>query len=281
MWVVSVLFILLGAFLGVRAFTRKPRGFVGMLGRVGLFLTGGFSLLLGLALMPVWNTPTTPSSPPAQEGQAKQGAKEAEAPTAREARSEPEADKAKEEPSQASPPPKEQARGEAQAEAKPEPSEPSEPPPPPTLPELAWVDITLNLERLGFEFRLTQSTTLPGVWYRRAVKKDPDTGAEMLVEIMSYGDRVIMYEASVTGVSRANHTASWLLPYLATAPFAGNPQEASKRWVQENLTKLRPQKPLQRGVGNVRFELFGNPPFSYTLEVKPANLESWLSQALR
>lgn len=268
MWLASILFILLGAFLGVRAFTRKSRGFVGVLGRVGLFLTGGFFLLLGLALMPVWNTPTTQPSPPAQATQAKPGATEAkgEAPQAKVPPSQPS--------SQASQPPKEQPK----AEAKPEPPEPS---PPPLLPELAWVDITLNLERLGFEFKLEQSPILPGVWYRRATKEDPDTGARMMVEVMSYGAGVIRYEVGVTGALGANNTASWLIPYLATAPFAGNPQQESKRWAEGALKKVRQGKPVERRVGNVVFELFGNPPSSYTLEVKPANLESWLSHFLR
>ncbi len=54
------------------------------------------------------------------------------------------------------------------------------------------MDITLNLEKEPYGFRWSQekSNVLPGVWIRRASEVDPDTGAEMVVEVYSYGDRV-------------------------------------------------------------------------------------------
>lgn len=165
-------------------------------------------------------------------------------------------------------------------EEPPQPEEPSNPPP--TLPGLAWVDITLNLERdpFGFRWKAEKSNVLPGVWVRRASEVDPDTGAEMVVEVYSYGDKVVHYRASVSGVN-AEPTASWLLPYLATAPFDGNPQVESKRWVEENLNRVRQGAPLERRVGEAVFVLSGNPPTSYTLEVSHRDYESWLSQHLR
>ncbi|ALJ90034.1 hypothetical protein [Thermus aquaticus] len=121
---------------------------------------------------------------------------------------------------------------------------------------------------------------LPGVWVRRASEVDPDTGAEMVVEVYSYGDGVIYYRASVSGVD-AEPTASWLLPYLATAPFDGNPQVESKRWVEESLPKVRQGNPLKRQVGEGVFTLSGAPKRFYTLEVSHRDYESWLSQHLR
>lgn len=161
----------------------------------------------------------------------------------------------------------------------PKPEEPSNPPP--TLPGLAWVDITLNLEKepYGFRFTMEPSNVIPGVKYHRAVKVDPDTGAEMWVEIATYGDKVLHYEVSVSGLN-AEPTASWLLPYLATAPFDGNPQLESKAWAEKALGQVRQGAPLERRVGEAVFVLLGNPPTSYTLEVSHRDYESW-SQHLR
>ncbi|APD09724.1 hypothetical protein A0O31_01616 [Thermus brockianus] len=154
-------------------------------------------------------------------------------------------------------------------------------PPPPVLPGLFWVDITLNLEKepYGFRFTMEPSNVIPGVKYHRAVKVDPDTGAEMWVEIATYGDKVLHYEVSVSGLN-AEPTASWLLPYLATAPFDGNPQLESKAWAEKALGQVRQGAPLERRVGEAVFVLLGNPPTSYTLEVSHRDYESW-SQHLR
>lgn len=155
-------------------------------------------------------------------------------------------------------------------------------PPPPVLPGLMPEDITLNLERepFGFRFSLERSNAIKGVWLRRASKVDPDTGAEMRVEVASYGSGVIHYEVSVSGIN-AKPTASWLIPYLATAPFEGNPQAESKAWAEQALERVRQGAPVERKVGGAIFVVFGNPPFFYVLEVSHADYEAWLGKVLR
>jgi len=152
---------------------------------------------------------------------------------------------------------------------------------PPVIPGLYWVDITLNLEREPFGFRFTlERNKLTPTFERRAKNVDPDTGAEMLVRIVSYGDKVVLYEAVVLGPG-ADLTATWFIPLLATAPFDGNPQVESKRWAEEALGKVRQGRPVERRVGEVVMELLGNPPSLYTLEVSHKGYRAYLSKVLR
>jgi len=246
---VGWIFLILGVLVVAGTLSKEGRRQLTQGQRIGGFAFGVVFLLIGLAYL-------FPAPQPPQQPQTAQQTQQTEPtqPTA---------------PTEAPKP-----------EEPPQPEEPSNPPP--TLPGLAWVDITLNLEKepFGFRWKAEKSNVLPGVWVRRASEVDPDTGAEMVVEIVSYGDKVLHYEVSVSGLN-AEPTASWLLPYLATALFDGNPQVESKRWVEENLNRVRPGEPLERRVGEAVFVLSGNPRTFYTLEVSHRDYESWLSQHLR
>jgi hypothetical protein len=109
---------------------------------------------------------------------------------------------------------------------------------------------------------------------------DPDTGAEMLVRVVSYGDKVVLYEAMVSGLG-ADLTATWFIPLLATAPFDGNPQMESKRWAEEALGKVRQGRPVERRVGEVVMELSGSPPTVYVLQVNHKDYEAYLGKVLQ
>lgn len=237
--------LILGILLVLVAFTKTPQGAkpLGWKERLGALGAGVVILLIGLALIP-----------PAQKQPAQTG--QASTPTEAQAA----------EPQQEQPAP--------QAENK--------NPPPPVLPGLSWVDITLNLEKapFGFRFSAEPSRVIDGVWRRWAATVDPDTGAEMRVEITSYGDRVLHYEGVVSGAN-AKPTASWFIPYLATAPFDGNPQAESKAWAEKALGQVRQKAPVKRAVGEAVFTLLGNPPTFYTLEVSHRDYEGWLAQAMR
>jgi len=149
---------------------------------------------------------------------------------------------------------------------------------PPTIPGLAWVDLTLNLEKKPYDFHFDRRKSRLTPTYERSARKiDPDTGVEMFIQLLSYGDKVVVYEASVAG-SRAYPVASWLIPYLATAPFEGNPQNDSKRWALDALEKVRQGEPVTRRVGNVLMEIIGNPPNFYALQVKHMDWESYLTK---
>lgn len=153
---------------------------------------------------------------------------------------------------------------------------PQNKPLPPVLPGLQWVDITLNLEREPYRFRFTaEPNRLTPTIERRAKRIDPDTGAEMLVRIVTYNENVVMYEATVSGPG-AHPTAGWFIPYLATAPFEGNPQVESKVWAEKALKKVRVGQPVTRKIGEVVMELFGNPPFYYGLEVFHKDYSAYL-----
>ncbi len=246
--------LILGLLVVMAALSKTPKGAkpLTLKERLGMFAFGAVVALIGLVLIPPPQTPQNPQS--AQSVQSAQPSQPAQSPQPSQTE-------------QASEPPKTQE---------------AEMPPPPVLPGLFWVDITLNLEKepYGFRFTMEPSNVIPGVKYHRAVKVDPDTGAEMRVEIATYGDKVLHYEVSVSGLN-AEPTASWLLPYLATAPFDGNPQVESKAWAEKALGQVRQGAPLERRVGEAVFVLLGNPPTSYTLEVSHRDYESWLSQHLR
>jgi len=152
---------------------------------------------------------------------------------------------------------------------------------PPVIPGLHWVDITLSLEREPFGFRFTlERDKLTPTFERRAEKVDPDTGAEMVVRVVSYGDKVVFYEATVSGLG-ADLTATWFIPLLATAPFDGNPQMESRRWAEEALGEVRQGRPVERRVGEVVMELSGTPPSLYTLEVSHKGYKAYLSKVLQ
>ncbi len=246
--------LILGLLVVMAALSKTPKGAkpLTLKERLGMFAFGAVVALIGLVLIPPPQTPQNPQS--AQSVQSAQPSQPAQSPQPSQTE-------------QASEPPKTQE---------------AEMPPPPVLPGLFWVDITLNLERdpFGFRWKAEKSNVLPGVWVRRASEVDPDTGAEMVVEVYSYGDKVLHYEVSVSGLN-AKPTASWLLPYLATAPFDGNPQVESKAWAEKALGQVRQGAPLERRVGEAVFVLSGNPPTFYTLEVSHRDYESWLSQHLR
>lgn len=159
------------------------------------------------------------------------------------------------------------------------PSEPAKPAPP-TLPNLQWVDITLNLEKwpYNFSFKLERINNV-GEEERCAKKVDPDTGADMRVCVYSYGDSVTFVEANVIGPG-AKDTASWLIPYVATAPFEGNSGN-SKVWASRAMGQVRSGKPVERKLGNVSFFLSGNPPTAYTLRIAPIAREKWLLETIR
>ncbi len=152
---------------------------------------------------------------------------------------------------------------------------------PPVIPGLKWVDITLNLERkpYGFRFKRHKNKYTPS-FEREAKKRDPDTGAEMYVRVQSHDDNVVLYEVSVSG-NGAKHTASWLMPYMSTAPFDGNQQTRSKQWALQAIEQVRQGKPVHRQVGDVLMELSGSPPYFYTLQVNHKDLEEYLLHALR
>ena len=150
----------------------------------------------------------------------------------------------------------------------------------PTLPNLAWVDITLNLEKwpYGFKFNLNRISKITNERERCASKIDPDTAADMRVCVYSAGDAVTFVEAMVTG-SGANNTASWLIPYVATVPYEGRPDDA-KSWAEEALKRVRFGKPVERRVKDVTFLLTGNPPTAYTLRIYPVARDKWLNNVL-
>lgn len=151
---------------------------------------------------------------------------------------------------------------------------------PPTIPGLAWVDLTLNLEKKPYGFRFDRrKSKLTPTFERSARKIDPDTGVEMFIQILSYEDKVALYKVSVSG-SAANLVASWLIPYFATAPFEGNPQKDSKLWALSALRKVQQGKPITRRVGNVLMEITGNPPYFYVLQVNHEGWESYLIKVM-
>lgn len=246
--------LILGGLLLAAAFSKTPKGAkpLTLKERLGMFAFGAVVALIGLVLIP---PPQTPQNP--QSAQSVQPAQPAQ-------------------PAQSSQPPQTEQASE------PPKTQEAEMPPPPVLPGLSWVDITLNLEKapFGFRFSAEPSRVIDGVWRRWAAAVDPDTGAEMRVEITSYGDRVLHYEGVVSGAN-AKPTASWFIPYLATAPFDGNPQAESKAWAEKALGQVRQKAPVKRAVGGVVFTLLGDPPTFYTLEVSHRDYEGWLAQAMR
>lgn len=151
-------------------------------------------------------------------------------------------------------------------------------PPAPTLPGLKWVDITLNLEKqpYGFKFNLERIDQITNEEQRCAKKIDPDTGADMRVCVYSAGDAVTFVEAMVTGLG-ANDTASWLIPYLATAPYEGSRPADAKDWARGALQRVRSGKPVERQINGIVFRVVGNPPTAYTLRIYPAARDKWLN----
>jgi hypothetical protein len=113
---------------------------------------------------------------------------------------------------------------------------------------------------------------------RCASKIDPDTAADMRVCVYSAGDAVTFVEAMVTG-SGANNTASWLIPYVATVPYGGRPDDA-KSWAEGALKRVRSGKPVERRVKDVTFLLTGNPPTAYTLRIYPVTRDKWLNDVM-
>lgn len=173
-------------------------------------------------------------------------------------------------PAQTSPP------AEPEQNVSDEPEQPS----PPTLPNLAWVDITLNLEKWPYDFSFElERINNAGEEERCGSKVDPDTGADLRVCVYSYGDSVTFVEASAIGAG-AKNSASWLIPYVATAPFEGNSGD-SKVWASRAMEQVRSGKPVERKLGNVSFFLSGNPPTAYTLRIAPMAREKWLLESMR
>lgn len=242
----GLILFLLGALLLIGAFARvKDAPTLTWKERVGGAVAGLLLVVVGFSML----------SSPAQPSQNKQ-------PT---------------QPLQAAQP----AQPEPQEEAAQESAAQQDEPTPPVIPGLHWADITLNLEKepFGFRFTLERNEFTP-TFERRAKRVDPDTGAEMLVRVVSYGDSVVLYEATVSGPG-ANLTAGWFIPYLATAPFEGNPQVESKQWTEGALKKVRQGQPVERRVGEVVMGLSGNPPFFYALKVSHKDYEAYLAKVLR
>jgi hypothetical protein len=231
-----------------------------------VFLRNGvIALLLGGVFTIVGAPPSQPSQP-TQPTQSTQAAQETQTT----------------QPAQPAPQEKEVQASAVQEEKLAQEEKPAqEEPAPPVIPGLHWVDITLSLERepFGFRFTLERNKFTP-TFERRAKNIDPDTGAEMVVRVVSYGDKVVFYEAMVSGLG-ADLTATWFIPLLATAPFDGNPQMESKRWAEEALGKVRQGQPVERRVGEVVMTLSGTPPSLYTLEVSHKGYKAYLSKVLR
>ena len=252
------LIFLVSAFLPSRFFREKPT----LKGRAGATLAGVVMLFLGIALLP--------SNPPPQHSQANAAAEQSAPKEKQRAPAGEEKDgKPKEAPSAEAGTADKGANAEEEIAA------------PPTIPGLKWVDITLNLEKepYNFKFSIRQNRLTPTV-EREAREVDPSTGAEISIRVQSYGDDVVLYEVSVSG-NNARRTASWLIPYMATAPFDGNPQAESKAWAIRAIEKVGYQKPVYRQVGDVLMELSGNPPHFYVLQVNHKDLEEYLSRVLR
>jgi len=135
----------------------------------------------------------------------------------------------------------------------------------PVIPGLSWVDITLNLEKQPFGFKF-KHVNLNGAYAKEARKIDPDTGAEMYVEVV-YGSGVYRITASAAGIN-ARSSASWLLPYIATVPYDGAQQAEARDWVKALLDKNQ-KGVFSRDFGGVTFEFFVLPPSSYILKIYP------------
>lgn len=61
----------------------------------------------------------------------------------------------------------------------------------------------------------------------------------------------------------------------------GSPIEAQVRqWVKANLPKVRARSPLVKDFGQLRVEIYGAPPHSYTIELKPTKLEAYLAKQM-
>lgn len=61
----------------------------------------------------------------------------------------------------------------------------------------------------------------------------------------------------------------------------GSPIEVQVRqWVKANLPKVRARSPLVKDFGQLRVEIYGAPPHSYTIELKPTTLEAYLAKQM-
>jgi len=150
-----------------------------------------------------------------------------------------------------------------------------------TIPGIAAIDITGNLEKWGLKFDGPKplSKDVGGGYHNNGEVIDRDTGAKLSCTISAdnYPLGINSVTFRVDGTLMAGTlspelyltVAGGFLGYCATLPYDGAEPQEAKKWVEDNIAKANQQgKPLITTIGPVEYTLAGSKYFRL-LTIKP------------
>lgn len=149
------------------------------------------------------------------------------------------------------------------------------------IPGITAADIKLNFEDKGFKFTGPKPMQESDGYFDNGKATDPATGIEYSItidELTPSKVRVVQYRADGThlaGVIDHNtflKVAKEFLGHGVTLPYDGSKPDQARKWVEENIQKVKQGNPVKTVIGPVEIMLAGDGYFRY-IQLKPIEQE--------